>query len=153
MEPAIPRGSALRIDLSRERPWRTGEIVAFVRDSGICVHRIAYCGRGRRCADFIITQGDGCFYPDEPVNLGRVLGAVMAYRSQDEWIAAGDRASADRALSSPGRILLRLVAGLMEVDVAAARLAARALRLRSERAMAEDILAPRTANKLTRTRD
>lgn len=153
MEPAIPRGSALRIDLGRPAPYRIGEVVAFVQDSGICVHRVAYLGRGKRRADFLVTQGDGCFYPDPPINLRQVLGPVTAYRVENGWIPSSGQGSAGRARSLTGRILLALVARLMELNVTVAQAIARALRLRKERAMATDTSSAGSANTTKRAQD
>jgi len=153
MEPAIPRGSALRIDLGRPARYRIGEVVAFVKDSGICVHRVAYLGRGKRRTDFLVTQGDGCFYPDPPINLRQVLGPVTAYRAEDGWIPTSGQGSAGRAQSLTGRILLALVARMMEINVTVARGIAGALRLRKEVAMATDTSRAGTANTTTRSHD
>lgn len=138
MEPALPRGATLRISLGRAAHYRVGEVVAFVQDSGICVHRVACLGRGQRARDYIVTQGDACFYPDPPISTRHVLGPVTEFRHNEDWFPTGDQASADRARSFFGRILLKLVAGLMELNVNMARGAARALRLRKERAVAAD---------------
>lgn len=132
MGSAIPRGSALRISLGRAAPYRIGEVVAFVQDSGICVHRVAYLGRGRRAKDYVVTQGDACFYPDPPVSSQRVLGRVTEFRYEERWLPAADRASRDRAQSLAGRLLLKLVAGLLEVNVRLAQVAAGILRIRKE---------------------
>lgn len=152
MEPAIPRGSALRIDLGRPAPYSVGEVVAFVQDSGICVHRVSYLGDGKRRADFLITQGDACFYPDPPVSMRQVLGPVVAYRGRDGWVATGNRFCAGRARSLPGRMLLALVALLMELNVTVARGIARALRFRKEHAMVTDP-SRAGANSTTRARN
>jgi hypothetical protein len=129
---AIPAGASLRIDLGTSASHRIGEIVAFVQDSGICVHRIAYLGRGSRSSDYIITQGDACFYPDPPINSKRVLGSVTEFRIGENWIVTGIQPSHDRARSIVGRFLLKLVAGLMEVNVRLAQGVARILRVRKE---------------------
>lgn len=138
MEPAIPRNAMLRIHLGRAAPYRVGEVVAFVQDSGICVHRVACLGRGQQTRDLVITQGDACFYPDPPVSTRQVLGPVTEYRHKEDWVPTSDQAPPGRARSLVGRVLLMLVAGLTELNVNMARGAARALRLRKERAMAAE---------------
>jgi hypothetical protein len=138
MGAAIPSGSMLRIDLGRSGPYRVGEIIAFVRESGICVHRVAYLGRRERTRDFMVTQGDACFYPDPPVSTHAVLGAVTDFRCGDDWVATDMQVSAGRAGSITGKILLGLVAGLLELNVPVARGVAGALRIRKESATAAE---------------
>lgn len=134
MGAAIPMGSRLHIDLGRGAPYRVGEVVAFVQDSGLCVHRVAYLGRGPRASNYVITQGDACFYPDPPVETRRILGSVTEFRDGERWRPAADPSSRDRSRSLLGRALLKLVSGLMEMNVRLARLAARILRVRKENA-------------------
>lgn len=138
MEPAIPRGATLRISLGRVAPYRVGEVVAFVQDAGICVHRVAFLGRSQRARDYIITQGDACFYPDSPINTSLVLGTATEFRLEGDWIPTTDQASVGRARSFLGRTLLKLIAGLMELDIRLAQSAAKVLRIRKESAAAAE---------------
>ena len=138
MEPAIPRGATLRISLGRVAPYRVGEVVAFVQDAGICVHRVAFLGRSQRARDYIITQGDACFYPDSPINTSLVLGTATEFRLEGDWIPTTDQASVGRARSFLGRTLLKLIAGLMELDIRLAQSAAKILRIRKESAAAAE---------------
>jgi hypothetical protein len=138
MEPAIPRGASLRVSLARATPCRIGDVVAFVQDTGICVHRVAYVGRGERASGFILTQGDACFYPDAPVAMRQVVGHVREFRHDERWVATDDGPARGRAQSLVGRTLLKLVAGLLELDARLARGAAAALRLRQERPTVAD---------------
>ena len=134
MEPAIPRGATVRIKLGRTAPYRVGEVVAFVQDDGICVHRVALLGRGQRARDYLVTQGDACLYPDPPISLPRVLGPVTGFRLDGDWVATTDRASIGRARSFRGRSLLKVVAALMALDIRLAQRVARGLRIRKEHA-------------------
>ncbi|APV48488.1 hypothetical protein BWI17_01565 [Betaproteobacteria bacterium GR16-43] len=127
MGAAIPAGSRLRIAVGSTEPVRVGDVVAFVRDDGICVHRVAH-----RSGELLVTQGDACAYPDPPVDASRVVGPVREYLAGGEWKPVVAPRAEDRARSASGRGLLRLVTGLMKIDVRIARLAARALRLRGE---------------------
>ena len=138
MEPAIPRGATLRIQLGRAAPYRVGEVVAFVQDSGICVHRVARLGRSKRTRDFVVTQGDACYYPDPPIGTRQVLGPVTEFRSHRDWMPVDNAVFAGRARSPIGRALLMLISGLLELNVNLARSAARTLRLRKEHAMAAE---------------
>lgn len=133
MEPAIPRGSKLRIDLGSPAPGRVGEVIAFVQDSGICVHRVAYLGRGRRSREYLVTQGDACFHPDAPLHARCVLGPVTEFLHDGHWTAVSNRPSSGRSL--PGRLLLKFIAGFMEIDVRLAGCAAAVLRIRKESAV------------------
>jgi hypothetical protein len=125
MGAAIPAGSTLRIALGRTGPCRIGEVVAFVRRSDVCVHRVAYLGRGARAHEYLVTQGDGCYYPDPPIRASEVLGPVVEFRHDGVWRRTGEQPSPDRAQSAIGRGLLCLVANLMEYSVPLARAAAR----------------------------
>jgi hypothetical protein len=138
MEPAVPRGATLRISLGREAPYRVGEVVAFVRDAGICVHRVASLGRSQRARSYIITQGDACFYPDPPISTSLVLGPVTEFRFQGDWVPTDDQPSVGRARSFLGRTLLKLIAGLMELDIRLGQRAAKVLRIRKENAAAAE---------------
>jgi hypothetical protein len=130
---AIPAGSRLRIDLATAGGLKAGDLVAFVRDDGICVHRIVYLGRRDAARDFVITQGDACFYPDPPVRLAQVIGPVTEFRNGLEWTRVGTQAEGERAGTRLGRTLLCIVASLTEIHVPIAGLFARMLRLRTER--------------------
>jgi len=132
MESAIPRDSTLRISLGMSGPYRIGEVIAFVKDSGICVHRVAYLGHGRSARDYIVTQGDACFYPDPPLHKRCVLGPVTEFHSKDRWFPTGLEPTRNRAQSPLGRTLLKLISWLMELNVRAACLAAKLMRVRKE---------------------
>ena len=134
MEPAVPRGATLRISLGRVAPYRVGEVVAFVQAASVCVHRVAFLGRSQKARDYIITQGDACFYPDPPISTRLVLGPVTEFRLKGDWVPTGDQASMGRARSFLGRTLLTLIAGLMELDIRLGQRAAKVLRIRKERA-------------------
>jgi len=134
MGAAIPAGARLRIDLGRGAPYRVGEVVAFVRGSGICVHRVAYLGQGPRASDQLVTQGDACFYPDAPVAARCVLGPVTELDDGAGWRPVAGPSSRDRSQSAIGRALLGALSALTELNVPLARCAARVLRLRKESA-------------------
>jgi hypothetical protein len=127
MGAAIPAGSALRIDVGRTQPARVGEVIAFMRDDGLCVHRVAH-----RHGERLVTQGDACFYPDEPIDDAHVLGPVTGFLDGAEWKPVGDARPGDPALTIGARALLGIVASLAKIDVRLAGFAARALRMRKE---------------------
>jgi len=137
MGTAIPAGSAIRIRLEAARPYRVGEIVAFVVHDGLCVHRIACLGAGARAGRYVVTQGDACQNPDSPIEVSHILGPAIEYKSGKDWLPPVERSSGSRAASFWGRGLLRVVAWLLQMDVRVATLAARVLRLRKESAEVE----------------
>jgi len=137
MGTAIPAGSAIRIRLEAARPYRVGEIVAFVVHDGLCVHRIAYLGAGARAGNYVITQGDACQNPDSPIEVSHILGPAIEYKSGKDWTPPAERSIGSRASSFLGRNLLRVVAWLLQIDVRAATLAVKILRLRKESADGE----------------
>ena len=124
MESAIPRGSTLRIGLRARVPLRVGEVVAFAEESGVCIHRVVYRGRGPRAKGYVVTQGDACLCPDPPVGEDRVLGPVTAFQQRDVWAAPGAPPPSARARSLASRVLQLAISALMEVDVQLGRFAA-----------------------------
>lgn len=134
MGKAIPAGSAVRIRVEAPRPYRIGEIVAFVVHDGLCVHRIAYRAGATRAQGYAITQGDACFNPDPPIELAHIVGTVVEFRLGEVWNPAPSLALGDRARGWFGRLQLALVAALLEIDVRLATGAAKLLRLRKESA-------------------
>jgi len=126
MAPAIPAGSMLRIAVGRGGPFAAGEVVAFARADEVCVHRVAW-----RSGELLVTQGDACRVPDEPIDASRVLGAVTDFMDASAWRAVATTAPREaRSRTAAGRGLLRLVVLLAKMDVRLARFAARALQPR-----------------------
>jgi hypothetical protein len=134
MGKSIPAGSAIRIRVEAPRPYRVGEIVAFVVHDGLCVHRIAYLGKGARAGAYAITQGDACFNPDPPIEFAHIVGTVVEFRIAEAWNPVPSLAAEDRARAWFGRLQLALVAPLLEMDVRLATGVAKLLRLRKESA-------------------
>jgi hypothetical protein len=54
----------------------------------------------------LVTQGDACFYPDEPIDDAHVLGPVTAFLDGSAWKPVGDARPGDRAANIAGRALL-----------------------------------------------
>jgi hypothetical protein len=81
----LPDGAPIRIQLWRRERYEPGEIVAFLTDRQVAVHRVQFCGvRGRR-RGILITRGDAHLYPDLPIHVSRVLGTVAAVRTELGW--------------------------------------------------------------------
>src|SRR5215510_2000143 len=64
MSPAIPKGSPIRIQLNYKNKYAPGQIVAFLDQEKIMVHRIQYCGSGKKAKDYFLTRGDAAMFPD-----------------------------------------------------------------------------------------
>jgi hypothetical protein len=103
---AIPDGACIRIRSGPEQTWHQGQVIAFLAGSRVAVHRIVYEGRRGPARHFVLTQGDGNWLCDPPVNRSTVVGEVEAFSTGDEWQAIG----VPRI-----RFHRRLVAGLSQV--------------------------------------
>ena len=128
MAPAIPKDSAVRVQMARTNVYRRGDVVAFARKSGVCVHRVVHEGFSGQAGGFLLTQGDGCFYPDPPVQLENILGLVAEFKYGDSWqsaaIAAPDSA-ATQSLLAKG--LRAVTLAMMRFDVRLAQVTAKGL--------------------------
>ena len=125
MGAAIPQDSLLRIRFGTTAPVQIGEVVAFVANAKVFVHRVVYRGRGTRAKDYIVTQGDACLCPDPPMNSDRVLGTVTECFHKERWAPPGLPISKIRADSVVSRTLQRVVAWVMELDIRLAQFVAR----------------------------
>lgn len=72
MAPTLPPGCEVEI-VPLSTPVRRGDLVVFVADDAVVVHRAVGCWRGGW-----ITQGDGRRTPDPPLEPDLVLGVVRA---------------------------------------------------------------------------
>jgi len=105
----IPAGTRIRIELSSPRAYRPGEVIAFVSDQHLIVHRVVRAPR-RRPRGRVLTRGDASLIADPPVPADRVLGPVTAMQSGGQWTSVGShpaRAWPARAYAS---LVLLLVA-------------------------------------------
>lgn len=76
MYPTIKPGSIVLIEpLADDLPPFPGEIIAWKRDSGFVVHRLARIIRNGNNIGFI-TRGDSCAYEDPPVERAQIAGRV-----------------------------------------------------------------------------
>jgi hypothetical protein len=78
MEPTIPSGSEVR--LACGAPPGVGDVVAFIRDGHIVLHRVEALSPAGR---WILTRGDACLLPDPPLTdralvLGRATSPLAA---------------------------------------------------------------------------
>jgi hypothetical protein len=88
MAPAIPPRSRIRIACTG-KPYRNGEVVAFMSDAQVVVHRIVYRRRLRGTDELLITRGDAMIIPDRPIEAGAVLGRVVAMATGTDWQPVG----------------------------------------------------------------
>jgi hypothetical protein len=110
MGAAIPDGARIRIRSGPEDMWHGGQVIAFLAGSRVTVHRIVYEGKRGPARQFVLTQGDGNWLCDPPVNRSTVVGEVEAFTTGDEWQAiAAPRIRLDRRLvARPSQALMRL---------------------------------------------
>jgi hypothetical protein len=87
MRPAIPDGARIRIRSDPEEIWHLGQVIAFLAGSRVMAHRIVYEGRRANARHFVMTQGDGNWLCDPPVNRSTILGEVEAFSTGGEWRA------------------------------------------------------------------
>ena len=123
MSRAIPAGSRIRIALGGA-PYRRGEVVAFVTDTDLVVHRIVYVRQRwlrRDPLEFIITRGDAMLLPDAPINTGFVLGRVVEMCVGAEWRAINARAQVPRRERALAFVILVAIAFLLNVRLPWAR--------------------------------
>lgn len=105
MGEAVPDGARIRIRTGGEDLWHLGTVIAFLAGSHVMAHRIVYEGRHGLARQFVLTQGDGNWLCDPPVNRSTIVGEVEAFLTGGEW----------RAVAAPRIRLHRcLVAGLSQ---------------------------------------
>ena len=118
MGKAVPAGSRIRIAFVDPRSYHAGQVVAFLTDGRICVHRIVYRGRWRASKESLITRGDRCMVPDFPVDVESVLGPVAEFSHEGAvWTSPGRperRRAFVRLISSMADTFFAV---LIEVDV------------------------------------
>jgi hypothetical protein len=111
MGPALPDGVRVRIRSNSEATWRRGQVIAFLAGSRIMTHRIVYEGRRSGARNFVLTQGDGNWLCDPPVNRSTILGEVEAFSTGSEWrrIAPSRMPLHRRIIARPTQALMRLL--------------------------------------------
>jgi hypothetical protein len=111
MGSAIPDGARIRIRSNSEATWRRGQVIAFLAGSRIMTHRIVYEGRRSGARNFVVTQGDGNWLCDPPVNRSTILGEVEAFSTGGEWrrIAPSRMPLHRRIIARPSQALMRLL--------------------------------------------
>ena len=85
MGAALPNGARIRIRADAVDALRAGKVIAFLAGSRVMVHRIVYEGRRGRARNFLLTQGDGNWLCDPPIDRSRIVGEVEAVAMAGEW--------------------------------------------------------------------
>lgn len=81
MEPSIPHGSTVRLQCGR--PPVPGDVVAFVRNGHVLLHRVV-----ARAGGALWTRGDALLVPDPPLAADAPFACVVGVRRGDAWEAA-----------------------------------------------------------------
>lgn len=101
MGDTIPDGTKLLIRLSEQEP-AAGEVVAFLLQKRVVVHRVVHVGRNA-ARRHLLTRGDAEGLPDPPVECRHVLGPVVAIERKGVWCSVPGpavRPGTERALAS-----------------------------------------------------
>lgn len=111
MEPTIPGGSRIRISHAGPDGPTRGDVVAFLGGSVVMVHRVVYEGRRGTARGFVVTQGDGNWLCDPPVERTAVAGVVRHFLAEGEWREVGTApgAGARALVSAPALALVTCV--------------------------------------------
>ena len=89
MGTAIPDGAHIRIRAGPAEGLHTGKVIAFLTTSRVMAHRVVYEGRRGAARDFVITQGDGNWLCDPPVERSCIVGEVQSLACEGEWRPIG----------------------------------------------------------------
>ena len=86
MGQGLPPGSRIRIELIERAQYDTGEVVAYLFDGQVIVHRVVHRGRIGVAAGHVLTRGDATLVPDPPVEHARILGPVKGVWREGRWM-------------------------------------------------------------------
>ena len=86
MLPSITDGTVLQIEPLQHGSVRLGDVVYFLDNNGNTkVHRVSFIIKKRNYT-LIQTWGDNCENPDAVIKSSQLLGRVIAYRGETEWL-------------------------------------------------------------------
>jgi len=97
MEPAIARGTRIRIRAQTELP-PDGTVVAVLAPGGVVTHRLVCRGRLPWNQRFVLTQGDGAMLCDPPANVGLLVGPVTMWSVGGDYCDIPERSRSARAM-------------------------------------------------------
>jgi hypothetical protein len=89
MGAAIPDGAHIRIRAGPAEGLCAGKVIAFLTRSRVMVHRVVYVGRRGAACHFLLTQGDGNWLCDPPIERSCIVGEVQSLASDGEWRPIG----------------------------------------------------------------
>jgi hypothetical protein len=80
----LPDGSQIRVRMVPERDLAIGQVVAYVTEDRMVVHRLVRFTKSRD-DHYLITRGDATVCCDRPVLASSVIGVVTEHRSTGVW--------------------------------------------------------------------
>jgi hypothetical protein len=110
METAIPNGAHIQIRAGEAEGVHRGKVIAFLTRNRVMVHRVVYEGRRGAARQFVLTQGDGNWLCDPPVERSCIVGEVQSLACGDEWrpIGAARMHVFRRLVARTSQVLMRL---------------------------------------------
>lgn len=133
MEPAIPRGTRIRISAQSELP-PNGTAVAIMAPAGVITHRLVCRGRLPWNRGFVLTQGDATMLCDPPLPIELLVGPVDVEHANGAYGAVPKRRASAPAMRWRSRLWRLLVrAAFVAHPICAAMLVRCSLRGRVER--------------------
>jgi hypothetical protein len=85
MGASLPPGSRIRIALIPPSGHAAGDVIAYLADNQVIVHRVLHCGRAGAARNYLIARGDATLVPDPPVEIDHVLGPVAGVWGTGGW--------------------------------------------------------------------
>lgn len=124
MGAALPEGTRIRIGPTGAG-FSPGQVVAFLANSRVMVHRVVYVGQGL-ARGYLVTQGDGNWLCDPPIERDAVAGCVAEFLAEEGWRPVGPA-----SVPAPRRLVaaasLAFTRGLLALHPPAALAAARVM--------------------------
>ena len=148
MGTAIPDGAHIRIRAGPAEGSHSGKVIAFLTRSRVMVHRVVYEGRRGAARRFVITQGDGNWLCDPPVERSCIVGEVQSLAHEGEWrpIGAARMHVFRRLVARASQALMRLAldgnpafAVWISRPISRLRMAPRIMRLRLRLYLADNV--------------
>ena len=121
MEPTLPNGAAIKVDLFESDAHRVGQIVVCATAGKLIAHRVVYTCSSGRTRHLVVTQGDGCLVCDPPLRGDTIQGRVTSVCIDGRWqvpVATWTRGPWRRAIAAAS---IRLTKACLWVDFRFAR--------------------------------
>ena len=88
MGKALPDGSRIHVRLVPQRDLRVGQVVAYVAEDRMVVHRVVRLATWHQ-DQYLVTRGDATVVCDRPVLIMSVVGVVTDHCTLDVWEPVG----------------------------------------------------------------